>query len=712
MDYLNSKSVDMILHNLTLEEKIGQLLQLAPFFLMKDIKVEIFGSVQELNLTSEKIFNSGSILGIGSAKDMISVQKKYLENSRHKIPLVFMADIVHGYKTIFPVPIALASSFNPELAYLTARVSADEATTAGIHVTFSPIADISKDPRWGRVVETFGEDSYLSGEMSKAMVKGYQQENIGLDNSLAACVKHFAAYGAPTAGRDYNTVSLSHIDLYSEYLKPYKEALDAGARLIMTAFNTIDRMPCTANSFLLRNILRDKWKSDVVTISDYNSLKEVITHGVAKNMKEAAYLGIQAGLDIEMQSTAYINNLPELIDKGIVDESLVDDAVLRILKLKKDLGLFDNPYKGAVLDDSKRVLTEENLDKAKKVAQESMVLLKNDGVLPLKKNTKISIIGPYANSRSIIGPWSWHGKRDLHTSLEDVLKDNIEYINENNKIEEYSSEDIAKIKESDLVIFALGEPDWLSGEAHSRTDLSLPNNQEKLIELAKKTDKKFIVLLFNGRPLVLNETLEANAIIECWFLGCESSSAIKNVLYGDVNPSGKLPISFPRNIGQIPYSYNYLNTGRPRLQNQSNEYVSKYMDSPNTPQYCFGYGLSYSKFKHSNLKLSKNRMNKDEVIKVSIDILNDSEFAGKEVVQLYIKDVFAKVSRPVKELKAFKKVEILPNESIEVAFEISIKDLIYQNILGEDTFDYGEFVVMIGSSSEEYLEEKIYLVEE
>lgn len=712
MNDLNKKSVHTILHDLTLEEKIGQLLQLAPFFLLNDIEVEIFGSVQELNLDKEKIFNSGSMLGIGSAEDMIKVQSKYLENSRHKIPLVFMADIVHGYKTIFPVPIALASSFSEKLVYTSARISADEATTAGIHVTFSPVSDISKDPRWGRVVETFGEDSYLAGVMSKAMVKGYQQDNISLDNSLASCVKHFAAYGVPLAGRDYNTVTLSHIDLYSEYLKPYKEALDAGARLIMTAFNTIDRVPCTTNSFLLRNILRDKWKSNVVTISDYDSLRQIIDHGVAKDMKEVAYQGIQAGLDIEMQSTAYTNHLEGLIKNKAVDERLVDEAVLRVLQLKKDLGLFENPYKGAVLDDSTRVLTKENLESARMVAEESMVLLKNDGVLPLDKHIKIALIGPYADSKSVIGPWSWHGSRDVHPSLMDVFEENIIYHNNRSDIKDYTEKDLEKINQSDFIIFALGEPDWLSGEAHSRTDITLPNHQEKLMQLAKRANKKSVVLLFNGRPLVLENTLESNAIIECWFLGSESSNAIKNVLFGDVNPSGKLPISFPRNLGQVPYTYNHLNTGRPFIEGTNNEYVSKYMDSPNTPQFCFGYGLSYAKFKYTNLNLSKKEMRVTDSILASVNITNESNVTGKEVVQLYVKDVFARVSRPVKELKAFKKIELKPNETTTVSFEVSIKELVYQNILGEDVFDYGEFVIMIGCSSDDYLEDVLYLVED
>ena len=708
-----NKNIDIkqILNELTIKEKIGQLLQIAPFYFIKDIEVEIFGLLRELNLNEEKIFNAGSVLGIGSAKDMIEVQTKYLEKSRHKIPLVFMADIIHGYKTIFPVPLAIASSFNLELAELTARISAKEATTAGIHVTFSPMSDISKDPRWGRVVEGFGEDVYLSSKMAASLVKGYIGEGIDKEDALTPCVKHFAGYGACVAGRDYNTVNLSNIELYNEHLIPYKSALDAGARLIMTAFNTLNGVPCTVNSFLLRKILREKWHSDAITISDYDGSKQVIAHGVAKDTRDVAYKALTAGLDIEMQSTTYSSHLEELITEDKLDIKLLDEAVMRVLKLKKDIGLFDNPFKGAILDDSNKVLTDESLEMSKQVAHESLVLLKNDEILPIKENIKIALIGPYADSKSIIGPWSWHGRRDYHESLFDALKDHVIFIKNESDIKKFDENDIEKISNADIIIYALGEPDWFSGEAHSKTNIILPDNQEDLIELSKITNKKSIVLLFNGRPLILNKTLEADAIIECWFLGSESSNAIKDVIYGYKNPSGKLPMSFPRNIGQIPIYYNYLNTGRPITKNGNNEYVSKYLDSSNDPLFPFGYGLSYSKFEYKNLNISKDIMHEDEEIKVSVEIYNNSNTEGKEIIQLYIRDHFAQIARPVKELKGFKKLTFKPFEQKKVEFNININDLSYYDFKGNFRYEYGKFSVMIGSSSNEYLEQEFELVE-
>lgn len=703
--------LESLLQRLTIKEKIGQLLQIAPFFFVKDLQVEVFGALRDLNLDEEKIFNAGSVLGIGSAKDMIEVQRKYLEKSEHKIPLLFMADIIHGYKTIFPVPIALAASFNPEVAKSCARVSATEATTAGIHVTFSPMADVTKDPRWGRVVEGFGEDQFLSSQMAKAMVEGYRGKGLDEPDALASCVKHFAGYGASLAGRDYNTVNLSKLEMYSEYLKPYKAALDSGARLIMTAFNTYEGVPCTVNRFLLKTVLRDMWKSDAITISDYDSLRQVIAHGVAKNTKEAAYKGITSGLDIEMQSATYSNYLEDLVSNGKVDITLIDEAVYRILKLKKDLGLFDNPYKGVELDDSNKVLTKENLDKSREAAHESMVLLENDGVLPLDKNTKIALIGPYASNQSVIGPWSWHGSRELHESLETVLKENLVFVKSETDIKQYTKTDIEQIKAADCIIFALGEPDYFSGEAHSRTDITLPDNQEELIELAKQTSLPSVVLLFNGRPLVFNKVQKANALLECWFLGSASSLAIKDILFGDKNPSGKLPMTFPRNIGQIPVFYNYLRTGRPIIKTSKNTFVSRYIDSPNEPLYAFGYGLSYSKFEYSNLIVSKKQFNADEATDVSIHVFNNSNMGGLEVVQLYIRDYFAKISRPMKELKRFKKVYIKPFETITITFRLNIHDFMYELSTGETTYDPGKFCVMVGGSQENTLNCDIELLE-
>ncbi len=709
----NSMFLEELLDKLTIKEKIGQLLQIAPFLFIKDLKIEVAGHVRNLSLDEEKIFNAGSVLGIGSPKEMIEVQKKYLDKSRHNIPLLFMADIIHGYKSIFPVPIALASSFNPKLAEITARVSAIEAASCGIHVTFSPMVDLSRDPRWGRVVEGFGEDQLLISKMGNAMVRGYLGNGLNKQDTLASCVKHFAGYGASIAGRDYNTVDLSRLALYSEYLPPYKAALDAGAKLIMTSFNTIDGVPATVNSFLLKTVLRDLWKSDAITISDYDSLRQVMTHGVAKDTEEVAYKGITNGLDIEMASSTYSNHLEDLINKSLVDIKLLDEAVLRILNLKKELGLFENPYRGADVFKENTAPTKENLEKTLEVAHESMVLLENDGILPLNKDVKIALIGPFATSRSIIGPWSWHGSRDLHNNLEEVLTDNLVFCKDNSDIASYTKEDLKMIKQADVIILAIGEEDYYSGEAHSRTNINIPNHQDKLLSIPKKLGIPSVVLLFNGRPLILENLQSSNALLECWFLGSESSKAIKAVLFGKVNPSGKLPMSFPRNVGQIPIYYNHLNTGRPYLgEHDDNEYVSKYIDSPNTPLYSFGYGLSYCNFKYSNLKLDKLKMNPNETIKVTIEVTNNSNFSGDEVIQLYIRDYFARISRPVKELKSFKKVHFLVNEMKTIEFEISLKDLTYITETGNEVYDLGMFSLMIGGSSENTFNQDFELVKE
>ncbi len=713
MSNTNDLFLQELLDKLTIKEKIGQLLQIPPFLFIKDLKVEVAGHVRNLQLDEEKIFNAGSVLGIGSPKEMIEVQKKYLAKCSHNIPLLFMADIIHGYKSIFPVPIALASSFNPKLAEITARVSAIEATTCGIHVTFSPMVDLARDPRWGRVVEGFGEDPYLISEMGKAMVKGYMGEGLDKPDSLASCVKHFAGYGAAIAGRDYNTVDLSRLSLYSEYLPPYKVALDAGARMVMTSFNTIDGVPATVNSFLLKTILRDKWKSDAITISDYDSLKQIMTHGVAKDTEEVAYKGITNGLDIEMASSTYSNHLENLINRSSVDIKLLDEAVLRILSLKKELGLFKNPYKGVAEFDNNKILTKQNLDKTLEAAHESMVLLENDGILPLNKNTKIALIGPYSTSRSIIGPWSWHGSRDTHDNLEAILSNNLVFCKDEIDITKYTDLDMQNIKQADVIVLAIGESDFYSGEAHSRTYITIPDNQEKLLTISKELGVPVVVLLFNGRPLILENLKSSNALIECWFLGSESSKAIRDVLFGKVNPSGKLPVSFPRSVGQIPIYYNHLNTGRPYLgENFYSEYVSKYLDSPNTPLYCFGYGLSYCKFQYSNLVLSKNKMTINDTIKISVDIVNNSIHTGFEIVQLYLRDYFARISRPVKELKRFKKVYFLANEKKTIEFSTSLKDLTYITETGREVYDFGSFSVMIGGSSDNTLNQDFELVKE
>ncbi len=708
--------INKLLHKMTIEEKVGQLMQLAPFFFIKDLEIEVAGNVSDIGINQKKIFQSGSVLGIRNAKEMIEVQKRYLSKSRLQIPLIFMADIIHGYETIFPVPLAISSSWNPRLAYQMARVSAQEASSAGIHVTFSPMADLSRDPRWGRVVEGFGEDSYLSSIFVKQMVQGYQNNDISKPGNVASCVKHFAAYGAVEAGRDYNTVDVSRLFLHQYHLTGYKAAIDAGAKMIMTAFNLVDGVPSTVNSYLLRDVLRDQWKFKGVTISDYDSLHQIIEHGCAEDNKEAALLGIEAGLDIEMASSCYVNYLKELIDEGQVGIKLIDEAVMRILELKKEVGLFENPFKGANPKLEKKLIhSKEHLSIVKDVADECSVLLKNKNVLPIKKGSKIALIGPYAQSRSTNGSWSWHGKRDLNSTLEEALNKQgtkpIITLNVESRAE-ISAQDKEIIKTVDIVVIAIGEDAYESGEARSKTDLSIPRKQATLVQLTKELGLKSIVVLYSGRPLILDHILEADALLYAWFLGSQANESISEVLIGKVNPSGKLTMSFPRNVGQIPVYYNYFNTGRPKREGIQNEFVSYYLDVSNTPLFPFGYGLSYASFKYGDLNISSTELYSNEELTVTVEVTNQSDIPGFEIIQLYLRDYVSKVAKPIKELKRFQKVWFERRTSKIIEFKISLKDLMIIDATGNKYYEYGKFAVMVGSNSEEIQSKDFRLIKE
>lgn len=708
--------INLLLKKLTIEEKIGQLLQLSPFHFIRDIEVEVFGHLKELGLTEKKVFSAGSVLGIHNAAEMISVQEKYLRKSTHQIPLVFMADIIHGYETIFPVPLALSTSWNPKLAFDMARVSAIEASTAGIHVTFSPMADLSRDPRWGRVVEGFGEDPYLNALFTKEMVKGYQQDDISQNGNVASCVKHFAAYGAAEGGRDYNTVDVSRLSLHNYYLKGYKAAIDAGAKLIMTSFNVLDGIPATINKHLLRGVLRDLWKFDGLTITDYDSLHQVVPHGNAENDEEAALKGIIAGLDIEMASTCYINYLKKLIENHEVDIKLLDEAVLRVLKLKEEIGLFDNPYKGASVElESTLVRSNDHLEISKKVAHESVVLLKNENLLPLSTHKKYALIGPYAETRNTNGPWSWHGKNELnHTLKETLLEKNISmtFVKQVVRVEDLTKEDLIELKNVDAVILALGENERESGEAHSKVDIKLPRNQEEFVEFFRQAGLDSIVLLYHGRPFDLSNIMDAKAILDVYYLGSMANDAIADILTGVINPSGKITMSYPRHVGQIPIYYNHLNTGRPKIEGDRNEYVSYYLDELNTPLFPFGFGLSYSKFSYQNLRLSQFEMSLNEEISLFIDVQNETEIGGFETVQLYIRDYVATISRPVKELKGFQKIWFAPHQKRVVEFVINKSLLSYLDDQGNEVIEPGRFQLMVGSSSIELTSLDIILKKE
>src|SRR5690554_2451985 len=689
-------NLNVLLKSLSLDEKIGQLMMVPPHLFIQSSDTELMGPLKALGISKADIFKTGSILGIGSAQEMIDVQTIYLEKSRHKIPLIFMADIIHGYETIFPVPLALAASFDDKVVYDAARISATEASTAGIHVTFAPMVDLVRDPRWGRVVESFGEDSYLAKRFAAAQVRGYQGDGVDKPENIAACVKHFAAYGLSEAGKDYNTVDLSRLNLFQNYLSGFKGAIDSGAKLVMTSFNIFEGMPATINKYLLQEVLRGSLNFKGTIISDYASLKETITHGVKSNEYEAAVAGVHAGLNIEMATALYIKNLKDAVKNGDIIEEQIDALVMDVLKLKKECGLFDNPYKGASIEKEKQLIhADVHLDKALSVAQESIVLLKNKDLLPINNQTKIALIGRYANNPNMNGPWSWHGSKHLNNTLSDVFKKdmNLIYVNDGSNL------DYEKLKAADVILIASGENEKDSGEAHSKANIKLPYNQEGFIKAVRdRTTQPIGLLLFNGRPLDLSNIVDdVDAIVECFFPGSMGAQAISNIILGKVNPSAKLTMSFPRSVGQIPVYYNHLPTGRPF--HPHGEYTSFYLDLDHTPLFPFGYGLSYCSFKYDNFRCSNNRLKMNETLIVSVDVTNRSNRIGKEVIQLYVHDHFAEVSRPLKQLIDFKKVSFNPYETKTIEFIVTKDNLQYYDGNLNLRVDSGTFSLMVGPNS-------------
>ncbi|MGX7201771.1 beta-glucosidase BglX [Enterococcus plantarum] len=707
---MEQKQLIDLLEQMTLDEKVGQLLQLAAEFYSEKAE-EKTGPMTDLGLTHEDINNAGTTLGISGAKEAIRVQKAYMENNRLGIPTILMADIIHGFRTAFPIPLGLGSSWDLEAAKKVAEVSAKEAAVSGLHVTFSPMVDLVRDPRWGRVMESTGEDPFLNSRFAEAFVKGYQGNDLKNDFfRVAACVKHFAAYGAAIGGRDYNTVNMSERQLRDSYLPGYKAALDAGAKLVMTSFNTVDGVPATGNKWLFREVLRKEFGFDGVVISDWGAVIELIPHGVAADKKQAAELAIKAGVDIEMMTTCYTENLKELIEENIVTESTLDEAVLRILTLKNDLGLFENPHRGAdVILEKEVVLSKEHRDIARDIARKSIVLLKNEHVLPLSKLEKVAIVGPAADSHDVIGVWSWQGKKDEAISLaQGVAQIGAEYVIGKEAFDYFKpsqaaiDEAVALAKEADKVVLALGEEDWMSGEASSRSDIRLPQAQLDLFDAIQAVNNNIIVTLYNGRPLDLKGIDSAKAVVEAWFPGTEAGTALADILYGEYNPSARLSMSFPETVGQVPVYYNYDNTGRPYKLGDE-KYVTKYLDVSNFAKYPFGFGLSYSEFAYTDFELSSHQMNSDQTITVSITVENQSDISGQETVQLYIRDQIGEVVRPVKELKGFEKITLQAHEKKTVQFTITEELLRY--VHSDQTFasDAGTFDVMIGSNSRDVL---------
>lgn len=684
--------LEKLLSDLSVSEKVGQLVQLtADHF---DTNAEITGPYAKYNLSDKQKFNIGSIIGASNAKSAYDIQKEYLQRSKHKIPLLFMADVIHGSHTIFPVPIGMASTFNPELTKYAAEQSAREAANTGVQVTFSPMADLARDARWGRNMESNGEDPYLNKKITESYVKGYQGENLSADSTLISCVKHFAGYGLVEGGREYNYVDLSTRVLYENHYPAYKAAIDAGAGMVMSAFNTIDSIPATVNKQLLNDDLRSKLGFNGIVISDWGAITEVINHKLAANFKECAKLATEAGIDIDMMSFAYITELENLVNDKIVDIKRIDELVMNVLKIKNDYGLFENPFKN--LDPSRDQLIgyEEIMKATKTVADESIILLKNKGMLPLS-NQKFNIYGRKLDTRDYHGPWSWQGQEKFTSSLKEVYAsdEKVNYVEYNGSYYEEQAFDF-----SDNVVFFAGENSWESGEAKSKTNIQLKDEEIKIIERLSNSGKNITLVVFAGRPLDLSAVDKlCDAVIYAWFPGTCAAESLRDIINGTINPSGKLAMSLPRSVGQCPIYYNNYPTGRP-YEGAEESYVTKYIDNSHYPLYSFGHGLNYSNIKVENIEMVSTK-DINENLEILVTVSNNSKVAGKEVLQVYINDLVASVIRPSKELKAFTKFEIGDYETKEIKIVVDKEGFGY---IGNDLkhrIDEGEFDVHIGFNS-------------
>jgi beta-glucosidase len=729
--------INNLLKEMTLAEKVGQLN-------LYNGTWEFTGPVpadDDSQLKLEHISKGmvGGMLNVFTAKGTREAQKMAVEQSRLGVPLIFGYDVIHGYKTMAPIPLAQAASWDPEVARNCAALAALEASSAGIHWTFAPMIDITRDPRWGRMMEGPGEDPYLGAVMAKAWVQGFQGDDLARADTIAACAKHFAAYGFSEAGRDYNTVDIGLSTLYNLVLPPFQAAAEAGVATFMNGFNELDGVPVTGSQFLQRQILKGKWDWRGLVVSDWASIAEMITHGYVADLEQAAEKAMQAGCDMDMESRAYVNHLEKLVCRGKIEESLIDDAVNRILRIKFDLGLFDDPYR--YCDEQREqgnMSTTANLETTRDAAKKSIVLLKNEHqLLPLSKSgIKIGVIGALANDKDVpLG--SWRAQADANSAislLEGLISlagpENIRYakgyrlttgkrsfLYELDVIEEDESgfeEALAVAKSSDVVVLALGEDCWQSGEGRSQADIGLKGSQQALFEQLRKVNNRIIVVMMSGRSLAIPSIAEgAAALLQTWHLGSEAGNAIAEVIFGDYNPSGKLPVSFPRHGGQVPVYYNHKNTGRPTTNPHDEGMVfwSHYTDMPNTPLFPFGFGLSYSKFEYSEFRLSKNIISRGESTQVSVMLKNTGGYDGNETVQLYIRDHVANTTRPVKELKGFEKVFLQAGEEKEITFEIDEAKLSYYQSDGNLVCEPGIFTIMAGGNSQELLMQDLQLVE-
>lgn len=723
--------IDDLMGKMTLDEKLGQLNLPA--------SGDIITGAGSNNNIAEKIKEGkvGGLFNIKSAEKIRAVQQIAVEQSRLKIPLIFGMDVIHGYQTVFPIPLGMSCSWDMTLVEKSARIAAQEASADGICWTFSPMVDIARDPRWGRVSEGSGEDTYLGSQIAQSMVKGYQGDDLSKNNTILACVKHFALYGAAEAGRDYNTTDMSRIRMYNEYLLPYQAAIDAGAGSVMASFNEIDGIPATANKWLLTDLLHNQWGFNGFVVTDYTGILEMVDHGMG-DLKEVSALALKAGVDMDMVADGFLGTLKESLDAGKVTQQEIDQACRRILEAKYRLGLFEDPYRYCNVNRAKsEIFTPENRQAAREIAAQTFVLLKNDNqILPLQNKKTIALVGPLADNReNMPGTWSVAGDFAKSLSLLDGLKNavgteaDILYAKGTNVVgdpkldarisifgkstkwdnrsqKEMIAEAVAVARKSDVVVAAVGESAEMSGECASRSDISLPENQKELLEALLATGKPVVMVLFTGRPLTISwEKANIPAILNVWFAGTEAGNAIADVLLGKVNPSGKLSATFPQNVGQIPLYYNHKNTGRPLAEGKwFQKFRSNYLDVSNDPLYPFGFGLSYTTFDYKNLKLSDSNLNADGKLIVSVEVTNSGNYDGAEVVQLYIRDLVGSVTRPVKELKGFQKIFLKKGETRNVEFTLTEKDLRFYNNDLKFVSEPGDFKVFVGTSSANTLE--------
>lgn len=727
--------IDNLMGKMTLQEKIGQL--------NLPVSGEIVTGQAKSSDVAGKIRKGqvGGLFNVKGVENIREVQKIAVEQSRLKIPLLFGMDVIHGYETVFPIPLALSCSWDMEAIKESACIAAKESSADGICWTFSPMVDICRDPRWGRMAEGGGEDPYLGSEISAAMVKGYQGDDLTDKNTIMACVKHFALYGAPEAGRDYNTVDMSHLSMFNNYFPPYKAAIDAGVGSVMTSFNVVDGIPATGNKWLMTDVLRDRWGFDGFVVTDYTAIFEMIAHGMG-DLQQVSAMSLSAGTDMDMVADGFLTTLEKSLKEGKVTMAEIDKACRRILEAKYKLGLFDDPYKYCDASRVKKdIFTAENRTVARKIATETFVLLKNENnLLPLQRKGKIALVGPLANTKANMpGTWSVAAASDKYNSLYESMKQslagkaevlyakgsNLMYdaqreaeatmfgreMRDPRSAQELLDEALNVASQADVIVAAVGESSEMSGESSSRTNLEMPDAQRDLLTALKKTGKPVVLVYFAGRSTVMTwEQENFPAILNVWFGGSEAADAICDVVFGDVSPSGKLTTTFPKNVGQIPLYYNHLNTGRPLEAGKwFSKFRSNYLDIDNDPLYPFGYGLSYTTFRYGDLQLSNNSMNERGKITASVTVTNTGNYDADEIVQMYIRDMVGSVARPVKELKGFERIHLKKGESRTVSFDITAKQLKFYNSALNWVCEPGEFEVMVGGNSRDVQTKKFSL---